>query len=69
MTIFDVSEVSETLRSLRPDRGNLYASRTVRTKGVAAFQQWQETCRAFAAKFPTERRAAEFLVACGMNER
>lgn len=40
--------LADTLKALRPDRGNRYAPRGVRTKGEAAFDQWQETIDALA---------------------
>ena len=36
------------LRALRPDRGNRYASKTVRAKGAAAYHQWENTVGAMA---------------------
>jgi hypothetical protein len=40
--------LARELAMLRPDRGNRYASRTVQTKGEAAYAHWWGTCNALA---------------------
>ena len=41
----NTDSLARKLAMLRPDRGNRYASRTIKTKGAAAYAQWQETVR------------------------
>ena len=41
----NTDSLARKLAFLRPDRGNRYASRTIKTKGAAAYAQWQETVR------------------------
>jgi hypothetical protein len=36
------------MRDARPDRGNKFASRTVQTKGEAAFKQWEHDVKTVA---------------------
>lgn len=40
--------VAAELAKIRPDRGNKYASRTIKVKGAGAFEQWRYTCRTMA---------------------
>jgi hypothetical protein len=67
MTKNDALELAKRLASIRPDRGNTYATRTTRTKGAAAFAQWQLTCRTLAYMVCVNTHAlteAEFYKAC-----
>ena len=40
--------IAKILANLRPDRGNRFASRTVKTKAAGAFKQWKLTVEAMA---------------------
>jgi hypothetical protein len=63
--------IAEALASLKPDRGNRYASRTVQTKGAAAFAQWEATVRGLAFKLASYNprfNFSRFYKACGLEE-
>ncbi len=48
MNLTMVTSLARELRMLCPDRGNRYAPRSVRTKGAAAYAQWESTVAALA---------------------
>lgn len=63
--------IAKTMRAIRPDRGNQYATRSVRVKGGAKYEQWTYTCRELArtlAQFNPRFNSDRFLAACGLGE-
>lgn len=59
------------LRSVKPDRGNKYAPRSVQSAGGAAHAQWLVTIGAVAtacAQFNPAFQRERFLRACGDSE-
>lgn len=67
MTRIHFEAIAQTLKTLRPDRGNKYAPRAVKSKGAAAYEQWSatvvamaQTCQRFNAGF----QVGHFFKAC-----
>ncbi len=65
----DAKKIAETMKTMRPDRGNRYAPHGVRVKGQAQYDWWEQTVQALAwdAENAGEMTRAEFHAACGIG--
>lgn len=65
------TEIAAVLAEMKPDRGNRYSTRTVKTKGAGAYEQWRQTCITFCHRIAIQTPGfdrAEFLRQCGMGD-